>query len=46
MKTTIEISDELAELRDASVSGRGLQAPYRDADWARIREAVYEDRGS
>lgn len=81
LKTTIEISDELAriakahaarenitlralierglrlalradrhprqfELRDASVSGRGLQAPYRDADWARIREAVYEDRGS
>ena len=81
MKTTIEISDELAriakahaakenitlralierglrlalradrhprrfELRDASVSGRGPQAPYRDADWVRIREAVYEDRGS
>ena len=81
MKTTIEISDELArmakahaarenitlralierglrlavradrhprqfELRDASVGGRGLQPPYRDADWTRIREAVYEDRGS
>ena len=81
MKTTIEISDELArlakahaarenitlralierglrlalhadrhprqfELRDASVSGRGLQSPYRDGDWARMREAIYEDRGS
>ena len=34
------------ELRDASVGGRGLQSPYRGADWARVREAVYEDRGS
>lgn len=32
-------------LRDASVAGRGLQRGYRDADWPRIREAVYEDRG-
>jgi len=82
LKTTIEISDELARmakthaarenmtlraliehglrlalraadghqdrfrLRDASVGGRGLQAQFRDADWAHIREAVYEDRGS
>ena len=34
------------KLRDASVGGRGLQPQYRDADWTRIREAVYEDRGS
>ena len=34
------------KLRDASVGGRGLQPQFRDADWARIREAVYEDRGS
>ena len=34
------------ELRDASVGGRGLQPQFRDAEWARIREAVYEDRGS
>lgn len=34
------------ELRDASVDGRGMQSPYREGDWARIREAVYEDRGS
>ncbi|MDE0064041.1 MAG: DUF2191 domain-containing protein [Gammaproteobacteria bacterium] len=33
-------------LRDASVTGRGLQVPYRDADWPRIRDAVYEGRGS
>ena len=81
MKTTIEISDELAnrakayaarhkitlrslverglrevmrtdrerasfKLKDASVGGRGLRAEYRDADWPRIREAVYKDRGS
>ena len=32
-------------LRDASVGGRGLQIPYRDADWARLRAAAYEDRG-
>ena len=81
LKTTIELSDELArmakahaarenitlralierglrlalradrhprqfELRNVSVSGRGLQSQFRDADWARIREAVYEARGS
>ena len=81
MKTTIEISDDLAntakayaarhnitlrslverglrevmradrqragfKLKNASVDGRGLQADYRDADWSRIREAVYKDRGS
>ena len=33
------------ELRDASVGGRGLQSPYRDGDWVRIREAIYEDCG-
>ena len=33
------------ELRDASVDGRGLQPHYRDAEWARVREAAYEDRG-
>ena len=34
------------ELRDASVGGRGMQSPYREGDWACIREAVYEDRES
>ena len=81
MKTTIELSDELAnaaktyaaehkitlrslverglrevmrvdrqrsgfKLRDASVGGRGLQAEFREADWSRIRDAVYKGRGS
>lgn len=81
MKTTIEISDDLARtakahaarenitlralierglrlvlradrkeerfrLRDASVSGKGLKAPYSDSDWARIRESIYEGRGN
>ena len=81
MKTTIEISDNLARLakahaarenitlralverglrlalredgdrrpfmlRDASVGERGLQPFYREGDWARIRESVYEGRGS
>ena len=32
-------------LRDASVGGHGLQSDYRDADWARLRAAAYEDRG-
>ena len=81
MKTTIDLSDELAreakafaarrnitlravieqgirhvlredrtagrfELRDASVRGKGLQAEYRGADWAEIREAAYKGRGA
>ena len=81
MKTTIEISDDLArtakayaarnnitlrsliesglrltlradrqrrgfKLKDASVRGDGLQPPYRDADWPRIRDSIYEGRGS
>jgi hypothetical protein len=33
------------KLRDASVDGNGLQKDYQDADWAKIREAAYEDRG-
>ena len=80
MKTTIELSDELANaakahaarenitlralierglhmvlqadretepftLRDASVGGRGLQPDFRDAEWPRIREAIYAGRG-
>jgi hypothetical protein len=32
-------------LRDAAVGGSGLQAEFRDADWARFREAAYEGRG-
>ncbi len=81
MKTTIEISDELADtakayaarnhmtlrslverglrevmrqdqqrpgfkLKDASVGGQGLRTEYRDADWSRIREEAYKERGS
>lgn len=32
-------------LREASYRGRGLQPGFRDGDWARVREAAYEDRG-
>jgi hypothetical protein len=32
-------------LRDGSVGGRGLQPEFQGADWARLREAVYEGRG-
>jgi hypothetical protein len=32
-------------LRDASFRGRGLQPAFRGADWERIREAAYEERG-
>jgi hypothetical protein len=80
MKTTVEISDALAEaakrlamrerttlralieaglqkvleerkqgrsfqLRDASFGGRGLQPEFRGADWERLREAAYGERG-
>ena len=34
------------KLRDASVGGRGLRPSYRGADWPRIRESIYKDRGS
>ena len=34
------------KLRDASVGGRGLQPSYRGADWPRIRDTIYKDRGS
>lgn len=37
---------ERFRLRDRRVTGHGLQAPYRDADWSRIRESIYEGRGS
>lgn len=32
------------ELPDASVTGRGLQPEFADADWSRIRQASYGDR--
>ncbi|MYA37912.1 MAG: DUF2191 domain-containing protein [Gammaproteobacteria bacterium] len=32
-------------LRDASVSGKGLQEQFRGADWGKIRDSVYEGRG-
>lgn len=33
-------------LRDASVGGNGLQPEFRGADWDRIRDAAYDDRGA
>jgi hypothetical protein len=33
------------KLRDASVGGDGLQPEFRDGDWDRIRDAIYEGRG-
>lgn len=32
------------KLRDASITGYGLQVPYRDADWPRLRDAIYKGR--
>ena len=31
-------------LRDASVPGEGVSAPFADATWAQLREAAYGDR--
>jgi len=32
-------------LRDKSVGGRGQKPGFRNADWSRIREVIYEGRG-
>lgn len=37
-------SAERFELRDASVPGRGLQPEFADADWTRIKAAIYGER--
>jgi Arc/MetJ family transcription regulator len=31
------------QLRDASVSGRGITPEFRDAAWDKVRDAAYED---
>ncbi len=41
-----DLKEERFRLRDASVSGKGLKAPYSDSDWARLRESIYEGRGN
>ena len=33
-------------LADASVDGQGLTREFGDAEWARMRDAVYEGRGA
>ena len=35
-------SERAFRLPDRAVSGRGLQAEYRDKSWEEIREAAYE----
>lgn len=32
-------------LRDASVDGNGIAAPFHEGDWDAIRSAAYEGRG-
>ncbi len=32
-------------LRDASFRGEGLQPGFRDADWEKLRAAIYDDVG-
>lgn len=34
------------KLRDLSVRGRGLQPEFADGSWSKIRDAIYEGRGS
>lgn len=33
------------KLRSASFKGEGLQPEFRDASWAALREATYQNRG-
>ena len=33
-------------LRTASVKGRGLRPEFADAGWERLRDAIYDGRGS
>ncbi len=34
------------KLRDMSVKGKGLSPEFADGSWAKIRDAIYEGRGS
>jgi hypothetical protein len=34
------------KLRRATFKGRGLHPDFQNADWANIRDAIYEGRGS
>ena len=34
------------KLRRASFKGQGLQAEFRDVPWEKLRDAVYEGRGT
>lgn len=34
------------KLRDASVSGKGLNPEYRDASWEQLRDTIYKGEGA
>ena len=34
------------KLRDASVSGKGLNPEFRDANWDQLRDAIYPKQGA
>lgn len=34
------------QLRDAAFAGEGLQDAFKENEWAKIRAAIYEDRGT
>jgi hypothetical protein len=36
--------DRPFRLRDGSVGGNGLQSPFREGDWPRIRSTIYGDQ--
>ncbi len=48
LRMAIQVDREAAgfTLRDASVGGHGLEPEFQGADWGRIRDAIYEGRGS
>ncbi|MEP7056896.1 MAG: type II toxin-antitoxin system VapB family antitoxin [Caldimonas sp.] len=34
------------KLRDASVGGEGLQPEFQNSSWEKLRDLIYEERGS
>jgi len=48
IRLTLQAEENAPEfkLRNAAVPGQGLQPEFRDAKWADLRDAIYQDRGT